>query len=102
MSDDTSGAHVIGPTGPIGGGPANTGSGAGGVTGASGNTGAVGPTGVHKVTTINPVIKARVWDETPQGARLRNAYGSVHKAYQSQLPSIRQQIKHLQHRPIGG
>lgn len=75
-------------------------------------TGPVGPQGAPSAhqpggkttgpTLPLPKTKAKVWNETPQGARLEGAYGSLRSAFQTQLPSTRQQLQTLTRRPIGG
>lgn len=59
-------------------------------------TGAGGATGTHTVT------KAKVWNETPQGANLDHAYNSMRSTFAVTIPVIRGQLQLLAHRRIGG
>jgi hypothetical protein len=78
--------------------PANTGP----SVGAGGATGAPGSTPSHPASPGPPKATAKVWNETPQGVQLEGGYSAVREAFRTTLPSIRQQIDALAHRPKGG
>lgn len=94
---------AVGPTGPT---DTSQAAGTAGVTGAahapgSGKTGPV--TGSAQGQIIYPGgITNKPWDSTPQGSHMAAGYSAMHKAFQTDLPHVRQQFSTLAKRPLGG
>jgi len=72
-------------------------------TGAGGNTGVVGSKPSHPGSAgAGPARTQKPWGETPEGAALSRSYLSLHDAFTTKLPGVRQQLRILASRPIGG
>ncbi len=90
-----SGAVIVGPATP---GPgANTS--LSGVTGTA-SAGAVA-VGVGVYGTF-PGVPGADWQATEQGAGMSDGYLYLRRTFTHDMPSLRQQLDHLAHRPIGG
>lgn len=90
------------PDGNTSGGAPSGGGGTGPPTGAGGNTGVAGSTPSHPPSVAPQPLRGKAWNEVPRGARMINAYGALHTAFQAELPSVRHQLQTLARRPFGG
>jgi hypothetical protein len=82
--------------------PSGAGQGTGPSTGAGGNTGVVGSTPSHPRSQAPAPPKAKVWNETPAGAKLSGAYEAMRTTFAVSMSSQREQINTLAKRHIGG